>query len=252
MIEPGWPSGIHTGEDVAEVVGAGVGGVGAKAEGDLGLALLQLLENGGDEIADGRVLDMEAFATEVGIEGGRDELDDLDIPGFQQLTHRKSKGVEEGLCSGIDRHLCQGYKGKTGGDVDDGPEGGQVKEQRAEMEGGFDVDLYLLSGALIEILIVQGHPVLNACIVDEYVEVAMIGGYPFVKAFPIGGRGEVTFFCKDGGELAGKIFEDIGASSANDDRVTFFYKAFCQAAAYARCAAGDQDLVFGKVHKSEN
>ena len=198
---------IHASEGSLELRGAGFYHSFGEAEGKLCLAGLQLQEDGFDEVADGWEGVMDAFAAEIGVEGRWDDLDDLDIPRFQEIAEGERKGAEKGFCGGIDRHFCQRDKSESGCDIHNGGEWPMLKEEVGQVEGGFDIDGYLLLGPLEEVFIVHGHPVLDAGVVDQDVALGMVCGYPRIEIFAAGGVFEIAFSCNKPGVLRRDLFQ---------------------------------------------
>jgi len=56
---------------------------------------------------------MQTFTPEISIKSGRYNFNHFNIPGFNEMTKRKSEGMKECLGGGIDRYLCQRREGET-------------------------------------------------------------------------------------------------------------------------------------------
>src|SRR6185437_11269354 len=160
-------SGIQAGESLAKLIRAGLCHCLAESESELLLSFTELCEDGVDKIADRWELVVNADPAEIGIQGRRHHLDDLDIPALQQMPEGQRKGMKKGLGCRIDGHLRQRSEGEAGRDVHDCRQGWKTEEQGREVERGFDIDGDLLLGLPEEIFIENGHPVLDACVVDE-------------------------------------------------------------------------------------
>lgn len=245
----GWGfSRVHAGEGGLLFGWAGLYHGFAEAHGEFGLPIGQLLEDGVDEIADGGGEVMDALSAEVGIQRRGDYFDDLDVLCFQEVAKGEREGVEEGLCGGVYRNLCERGEGEARGDVHHRCEGFVVEEEVGEMDGRFDVDHDFLFRALEEIFVVHIHPVLDAGVVDEDIYPGVAGGDPGVQGFPFGGEFEIAFFCDETGVFRRRIIQDILPSAANNYGVVLLKEARREGQADAGGAAGDEDRIAGELH----
>ena len=63
------------------------------------------------------------FAHQLGLDVGRDQLEDLDFCVFELITERLRPGVDRGLGGAVGGRECERDKSQSGGDSDDGRSG---------------------------------------------------------------------------------------------------------------------------------
>src|SRR5262245_53027000 len=116
------------------------------------------------------------------------------------------------------------------------------------MQWRLDIGIYFCLRPLNEISIRDRHPLLNAGIIDQYIQVRMFFGYPLVKRLAIFRNGHVADACNERWKFAFRLFQGRLTPSTNDYGIAFLDESFGEAEADARCATGDQDLVIGELH----
>src|SRR5262245_51906735 len=117
-----------------------------------------------------------------------------------------------------------------------------------EMQRRLDIGIYFGVRPLNEVWIRYRHPLLNACIIDQYIQVGMFFCYPLVKRLAIFRNRHVADAGNERRKFTLRFFLGRLTPSANDYGIAFLHESFGEAETDARGTAGDQDLVIGELH----
>lgn len=113
------------------------------------------------------------------------------------------------------------------------------------MNGRENIDRQLCFCTLIKIRVGHIHPVLDARIIDQYVQIGMLFGDPVIQIFPLRLDLQIAGPCHDCREPLRNFPEQVFAPAADDHGISFPYETLSQSQTDTARATGDQDFIVG-------